>query len=137
MTEEEKKEIEKLKELCDEVLIEDNCYRYDSLSPFEKLSMVKIMLNLIEKQQKEIKKLERKIKIKDEYMKYARVSLLDYDGCYDRETGQGKIEDLADLIDYTREILGYAIESNDEVTIYERLDTGIELNILQEEIKGE
>ena len=45
--------IEKLKILCDEVLKQDNCDRYDNYSPYEKMAMVDTVLAYIEELEKE------------------------------------------------------------------------------------
>ena len=52
--EEEKDVINDLKILCDEVLGQDDCYRYDNYSASEKMTMISIVLNLIETQNKMI-----------------------------------------------------------------------------------
>ena len=54
MTEEEKITIEDLRKLCIDVLIEDELLTYDNYSPYEIMTMVHIVLNLVKKQQEEI-----------------------------------------------------------------------------------
>ena len=54
MSEEERKAIEDLKILCDEVLKQDNCDRYDNYSPCEKMKMVDTVLNYIEELENKI-----------------------------------------------------------------------------------
>lgn len=55
------------------------------------------VLNLIEKLQKENKELKSKIENKDKY--FGLITGLGYDGYYNRETSNGNMKDLADLID--------------------------------------
>ena len=61
ISEEEKDVINDLKILCDEVLGQDDCYRYDNYSASEKMTMVSIVLNLLQTQNRMINVLADKI----------------------------------------------------------------------------
>ena len=92
--------------------------------------------NLLKERQSDkekIKDLERKLKIKDEYMELIRDILYDYDGYYDEETKKGSIEGLASLVDLTIEYLGYSLKANDKKEMYQNAK-GEKLNILFEEL---
>ena len=66
ISEEEKKAINDLKILCDEVLGQDDCYRYDNYSASEKMTMVSIVLNLVKTQNKMIEWMADDIKDADD-----------------------------------------------------------------------
>ena len=68
MSEEEIKAIEDLKILCNEVLGQDDCYKYESYSASEIMTMVDIVLNLIDTQSRSVQIL---VAQKDEFEKDA------------------------------------------------------------------
>lgn len=80
-----------------------------------------------------IQDLERKLKISDAYNERMCVVLSDYDGEYDPETKTGSLEGLAELIDYTMELLLKQIAKDDTSPIfYDSQDK--KYNILHEEV---
>ena len=70
---------------------------------------------------------ERKLKIKDEYLRLIDGLLLDYDGCKTVET-------LKELIDETREYIRKALD-NDDTSVITENSLKEKFNILHEEIK--
>lgn len=77
-----------------------------------------------------IQELERKIKIKDAYLKLIYYIAFDYDGC-------NTVKDLKSLIDEIKKYSDLAIDSDDTTPIYNVTDE-ISENILGEKIiKGE
>ena len=79
-----------------------------------------------------IEDLERKLAISDAYNEHMCVVLTDYDGEYDPETKTGSLEGLAELIDYTMELLLKQIAKDDTSPIYFNM-LG-DYNILNEEV---
>lgn len=79
-----------------------------------------------------IQDLERKLKISDAYNEYMCLVLSDYDGEYDPETKEGSLEGLAELIDYTMELLLKQAAKDDTSPVY--FNVLGDYNILNEEV---
>lgn len=82
-----------------------------------------------------IEDLERKLKISDAYNEYMCLVLSDYDGEYDPETKEGSLEGLAELIDYTMELLLKQAAKDDTSPVY--FNVLGDYNILNEEVTDE
>lgn len=123
MNEQEKKAIECLKGMIKSGGTLDAGFERGEEKEFQ------TVLNLIEK-------LQRQIKIKDNYMKLILDILYDYDGYFNRETNEGSITDLADLIDETCDFLKSAIENDDKRVMGIGGDEKAKFNILHEKLEG-
>ena len=99
MNEEERNSIEKVENLikrCDECKLKEciNCE-----TNYTEITSIKRIVDSYKKILKENEELKSKLENKDKYFELITGLGYDYDGYYNRETSNGNIKDLADLMD--------------------------------------
>lgn len=125
MSEEEKEAIKELKHYGNMT----SYYKEREYTDIQIEKYIDTVLNLIDKQQKQIEEKERQLKIKNEYLQLAHDIAFDYDGC-------NTVKSLKSLIDEIVELINKAYKNDDNSIIYIGGNSK-KFNILHKEVENE